>query len=532
LLVYLARRPDEVISREELEGAVWQGTVVSYDSLTGAIRKLRGVLQDDRRRPLYIETVPKRGYRFIAPVQAMPLRADGTENTAQDANPPPPEPPKLDKSLRPGLLKFLVPTLFLLLALAGAIWAHRTFFPSSELFSVATPVPIAVLPFARLGGVVMPDHFAEGITDDIITRLATLPGLAVIARDSTFLYQPGETDVRKVARELNARYVIYGSVRLTAGQIRVNAHLVDPRTRLQLWAESYIADADVIGDLDLRITKGLMSALAPRLSRGMQQDLGQPSTSNSRAYDEFLVGRHRFYLYLNEAENQRAREHFETALEFDPQFALARAMLAWTYLFEALNGWGADREHTLRRALEQAGKAVQLSKPLPIAHFVRGVALRELGRLPEAMVEAKKALSADPSYANAHLLLATLLYRTGRFDAGLARIRTAMSLNPHHPYNYYFHLGQIQYALGQYAEAAEAFRQGLESNPASERLHVWLAASLAEIGDTSEARWEVEQVLLSNPTYSIAQIEGQLPYRRTVWVSQFLDRLRDVGLGP
>jgi adenylate cyclase len=527
LLVYLAARPNEVVSRHELEAAVWQGTVVGYDSVTGAIQKLRRVLEDDRRSPRYIETLSKRGYRFVAPVQA-------AEPALKDADPPhhPPRFPIRTAAPWTGPYRLLDFALLLLIALSAAgLWVSRAPLTPPAPVGDASPASIAVLPFENLDGNPATDYLAEGVTDDIITGLTKLPGLAVISRDSTFLYGPRETDARAAADALDARYVLYGSIRHTRAGARINAHLVDGASRIQLWAESYTSDDDDLGDLHLRITRDLMAELAPRVSAGMQQDLGEPITADPRAYDEFLIGRQRFYLYLSEAENARAREHFETALELDPDFALARAMLAWTHAFDAMNGWRPDREEALERSLEQAGLALDPDRPLPIAHFVRGLALRELGRFPQATVEAEKAIAADPSYANAHLLLATLLYHGGRPEAGLERIRTAMALNPHHPYNYHFHLGQMYYTLGRYDDAIRAFRRGLESNPASERLHVWLAASLAEVGDMDEARWEAEQVLLANPDFSIAQVEANFPYTRSAWVSRLTDQLRAAGLG-
>jgi adenylate cyclase len=266
------------------------------------------------------------------------------------------------------------------------------------------------------------------------------------------------------------------------------------------------------------------------LADGAQQNLGNPTTTDPEAYEEFLIGRQRFSRFFNEAENAQAREHFETALKLDPGFTQARAMLARTHAFDAMNDWGADREQSLRQALADARQALQQDDALPVAHFVRGLAFRELGDYPQAMSEADKALASDPSNANAHLLMATLLYRNGQPEAGLKHIETAIALNPHHPSNYSFRLGQMYYALSRYTEAIDAFRQGLEGNPASERLHLWLAASLAETGEIDAAKWEAEQILLENPGFSIAQAKDEFPYTQAVWVSRLLERLREVGL--
>ena len=205
-------------------------------------------------------------------------------------------------------------------------------------------------------------------------------------------------------------------------------------------------------------------------------------------------------------------------------------MLAWTYAYDALNGWSEDREASLHRALELANKAVSLNSALPVAYFVAGLAYRELGEYIKAYVEAEKAIENDPSYANAHLLLATLLVLAGRPEEGLERIRRAMRINPHHPYNYTLHLGQALYILGRYDEAVIAFEEGLATNPASQRLHVWIAAAYAQAGDIESAEWEVEQILTMDPDFSLKRIEATFPFKNSADRERILEGLRKAGL--
>ena len=148
----------------------------------------------------------------------------------------------------------------------------------------------------------------------------------------------------------------------------------------------------------------------------------------------------------------------------------------------------------------------------------------------KALVEAEKAIEYDPNYANAYVLLATLLYYAGRPEESLERIKKAMRLNPHHPYNYTFHLGQAYYILERYDKAIEAFNNGIASNPASERLHLWLAAAHAQSGDIDEAEWEADQVLTLNPDFSLRRMQQAFPFKDPADREHFLVGLRKAGL--
>ncbi|HYQ70381.1 MAG TPA: tetratricopeptide repeat protein [Gammaproteobacteria bacterium] len=193
----------------------------------------------------------------------------------------------------------------------------------------------------------------------------------------------------------------------------------------------------------------------------------------------------------------------------------AHAMLARTYAFAAMNGWADDRKAALQQAVNIATSAIEIRPTLPLAYFVRGLAYREQHEYVKALVEAQTAIKYDPSYANVHVLLATLLYYAGSPEEGLENIRKAMQINPHHPYNYHFHLGQACFVLHRYQEAIDAFKEGLASSPASERMRVWLAAALAQSGDIDSAHWEAEQIVSGNPDCSIERMTQAFPFKKS-----------------
>jgi TolB-like protein/DNA-binding winged helix-turn-helix (wHTH) protein/Flp pilus assembly protein TadD len=525
VLAFLASRPGEVVSREALEAAVWAGTVVGYDTVTGAIQKLRRAFDDSPRQPRIIETLSKKGYRLLEPV--IPL-----------IEPSPSAPPAIDESFseqnqrsrsppRLGLASLAIALLFVVAALT---WLRPWVTGDSNTHALEpSPKSVAVLPFDNLSGDPDQEYFVDGMTDDLITYLAKIPDLFVIARDSTFIYKGQPLDSRKVADRLGVRYLLRGSVRKTGQNVRINAQLIDASKGNHIWAESYDMHIGGIFEVQDRIIQRIVSALAARMNVPEREELGRPKTKSHEAYDSFLQGRQRFFHYANKDENRKARELFTKAVEFDPDFAMAYAMLAWTHAFDAMNGWSQAREQSLLHARELATKALTLEEALPLAYFVIGLSYRETGEYLEALVEAEKAIRYDPNYANAHVLLATLLYYAGRPEEGLEQIKKAILLNPHHPYNYTFHLGQAYYILRRYDEAIEAFQQGLDTNPASERLHVWLAAAYAQAGFTDEAEWEADQVLTLNPTFSIERMQETFPFKDPADLAHFQSGLRKAG---
>lgn len=523
VLVYLARRPGQVVSREELEAAVWRGRVVSYDALSNVIIKLRKAFNDDPKHPRIIETLSKRGYRLAAPVGQPEERTETTETASHNRA----RAQARNHWIRVGAAS----TLVVLVAVVGAF-----FWQSSWKATVGMggdqvrPKSIVVLPFVNLSGDRGQDYFADGVTDDLITGLAKNSDLLVIARDSAFVYKDQSLDVHQAAERLNVRFVLHGSVRRVGQRVRINAQLIEAASGAHLWADRYDGEMGAVLNMQDKITQNIMSALAVKVGGGERQDLGAPLTHSIEAYDYFLRGRQHFYLYLNRTENKKARELFHKAAQADPNFAMAYAMLAWTHAFDAMNGWSDKPEQSLRDANDLAAKAISLQKAMPVAYFVAGLAYRESGEYAEALVEAEKAIQYDPNYANAHVLLATLLYYSGRPQEGLERIQKAIQLNPHHPYNYSFHLGQAYYILRRYDEAIEAFKGGIESNPTSERLHVWLAAAYAQSGDIEEARWEATQVLTLNPGFSRVRIQKAFPFKNPADREHFLDGLRKAGL--
>ncbi|MES9823350.1 MAG: winged helix-turn-helix domain-containing tetratricopeptide repeat protein [Candidatus Thiodiazotropha endolucinida] len=521
VLAFLARQAGEVVTREELEQTVWAGRVVSYDALTRTIQKLRKALQEDPRNPRIIETLPKRGYRLIVPVESIRERAALSSilpNTSRGLPIP------------KWTVKAAIGLIFMTAMLISFLWIQASRISEFQGQDGAPANSIAVLPFINLSRDSEQYYFSDGLTDDLITSLARNPSLFVISRDSSFIYKGEVGNHQEVAKKLNVRYILSGSVRKEDDQIRINAQLTDTESGNHIWGERYSGEHEDIFILKDKITDQITIALAEKTGTISAPSIENPQKiSNPEAYDYFLHGRNRFFQYANKTENQKARELYLKALELDSDFALAYAMLAWTYAFESMNGWSNVREDSLKRAKELAAHAIALDETTPVAYFISGLVHREQGEYIKAAGNAQKAIDIDPNYANAYVLMATLHYYNGRPKEGLVLIRKAMRLNPHYPYNYPFHLGQAYYILQQYEEAINAFQQGLRSNPNSERMHVWLAAAYAQFGLADDADWEVEQVLLMNPHFSIVRIIDAFPFNEPEDLQHFVEGLKKAG---
>jgi TolB-like protein/DNA-binding winged helix-turn-helix (wHTH) protein len=517
VLLYLAAHQGQVVSRTELEAEVWSGSVVSYDALAGAIQKLRKAFGDDARDPRVIETLSKRGYRLLAAVRPFQDTAERVPKT--------PKMPFVSRLAGPGAMGLLLTLVVVALALAWFGYWNDVKVVSEKDRQYNG---IAVLPFDNLSGDPNLEYFADGVTDDLITELAHSPHLLVIARDSTFHYKGKPLDVQRLADRLNIRYILHGSVRRDGDQVRINAQLVDAPTATHLWAERYTGELQDVFTMEKQIAQRVLSTLVP--GNSAQAEPQPDRTDDPRAYDYFLLGRNRFFHYANREENLKARAFYEKAIELDPKFAMAYAMLAWTHAFAAMNGWSESKERSLAQAQALSVKAIEMQSDLPVAYFVNGLAYRERGEYMKALVEAEKAIRIDPNYANAHVLLASLLYYAGRPREGLQRIQHAMRLNPHYPYNYPFHLGQAYFILADYKKAIDALQEGIDTNPASERLHVWMAAALALAGDVGEAHWETEQVLALNPEFSVQRMAKTVPFAHAADRDRFVDGLHRAGL--
>ena len=486
VLEYLAARPGQVVSRQELEDTVWAGTVVGYDAISNAIIKLRKAFGDDAHAPQIIETIPKTGYRLIAPVekiapQAQPQEVSGVSGDEVG------EASGTVVSDRPAYWKTgIVPVTALLLLLAVALLVFKPWVAREEPASVermALPLPekpsIAVLPFTNMSDDPQQEYFADGMTEDLITDLSKVAGLFVVARNSVFTYKGRAVKVGQIAEELGVRYVLEGSARRADDRVRINAQLIDALSGGHVWAERYDGDLEDIFALQDQITLSIVDEIAASLDLGNREETSSSIEVNAEAYDLYLKG-WGHYRAGGPADHARAVALYREALEIDPEFARARAALAAALVDIHKNRWWQESLDTVYYlSFEQTRQALLSSKKLPIAltHQVASefYAFYD-GNARRALDEAGKAIEANPNDPAGYLALAYALLKDDRAAEAEAQMRTAMRLDPHYPPKYLFRLGQIQFHQGQYAAAVESLQRAVTRNPNDDWMQLYLAA--------------------------------------------------------
>ena len=520
VLEFLARRPNEVVSRTDLEKEIWGGRAVGYEALNRTVALLRKALGDDSRQPRFIETLSKKGYRLIASVRhpdaiSAPANRGAGEKSKQ-----------IDFYLKGRNAVIAVILLAVaIISFGGVHWWMPPDSADSNLRQSSAPVSIVVLPFNNLSSDPDQSYVADGIADSLITDLTKISGLFVIARHTAFKYRGESWDATSLARDHQVRFVLHGSVQREADTLRVNAQLTDATTGHEMWAERYDGSVQDILGLQDRIAQNVVSTLAVNLTAEETAELAMQDTDNLEAYEYFLRGRERYFRFSRE-DNEAARRFYLKAIELDPNFARAYAMLALTYRQDVVSGWSDNREQVLSAAMALAEKAISLNEGIPEAYFVKGLVHRERKEFFDAILAADKAVEIDPNYADGHIVAGSVMYLAGRAEEGLQLVEKAMRLNPHSPHNYQLCQGQALYVMGSYDEAADAFERGVERYPKSERLHLWLAATYAQIGEDERAAKEMDLVHALNPEFSPSFLEQGSAFRYRTDLENFLDGVR------
>ncbi len=386
---------------------------------------------------------------------------------------------------------------------------------------------IAVLPFNNMSGDPEQEYFADGISEDIITDLSKVSALFVIARNSTFIYKGRAVQVQEVSRELGVRYVVEGSVRKAGNRVRITAQLIDGMSGGHLWADRYDRDLTDIFALQDEITKKIVAALQVKLTEREQEQVVHRYTENVEAYDHFLRGRDQ--VRATNVTNAQARAMFERAIELDPRFAAAYAILSFCHWRDWFNQWSEDPQ-SLEHAFKAAQKSVTLDDSLPLARSSLAWAHLWKGHHEQAISEAKCAVSLDPNFAEGYARLGEILSLAGRPEEGLDLVEKAMHLDPHFPPNYLIYLGHAYYVMGRHEEAVAALKRSLTHNLDFLHPHRTLAVIFGELGRNEEAHAEVAEILRINPRASLESQRERMAFFDRAVSDQYLENLRRAGL--
>jgi adenylate cyclase len=432
----------------------------------------------------------------------------------------------------------------ILIVIAAAIAVWRSYFrptpPPLEVaskekmaFSLPDKPSIAVLPFANMSGNADQDYFCDGITDQIITSLSMIPRLFVIARNSTFVYKGKAVKVGKVAEELGVRYVLEGSVQKSKDRVRILVQLIDAIKGIHLWSERYDRDLKDLFVLQDEIARQIMTALQVKLTEGEYASGVAATTSNLKALECFWRAVEHFFRFAKE-DNAAARQWTQKAVELDPKFAGAWALMGWTHLLEVIFGWSKSPVQSKERALECAQRAIGLSDSCAKAYDLMSFINLLNRKFDEAIENGEKAVRLNPNDPTMLENLGVIMHFNGKIDESIALIKNAMRLCPSYPAFYLYHLSTSYFLAGRYQEALAASELLLaradkgEFNPSL--AHLALAEVYIGLGQDDKARAHAEEVLKINPNYSLADVRKRSLYRDPAHLERLIDALRKAGL--
>jgi TolB-like protein/Tfp pilus assembly protein PilF len=482
ILALLISQPTKVVTREELRQEIWgQDTFVDFEhNLNFSVRQIRAALHDDAEKPRFIETLPRRGYRFIAEVeQVLPEAAKRIQS-------------------------------------------------------------LAVLPLENLSQDPEQEYFADGVTDELITELAKIRALRVISRTSVQQFKRVRKPLREIARRLNVDAVVEGTILRWGNRVRITAQLIDARREEHLWAESYERDLGDVLRLQAEVAQAISGQIHITLKAEEQCRLRPARRIDPAAHECYLRGRY-FWNKRSEESLCRAQKYFEQAIDNEPGYALAYSGLADTYFYRGYAFGRMAPKDAMPKARAAALKALELDEALAESHV--SLALVRFffdWDWSGAEREFKRALELNPNYATTHHAYSALLASTGRKQEGIAEAQRALELDPLSiPINNI--LGEIYMCAGECKQAIEQYRKAIEMDPNVWLPHENLGVALEEIGKDAEAvdeylkaravSGESPEVLreLRNE-YEASGLRGfrqkQVELERARWEGQHLDTFR------
>jgi TolB-like protein/DNA-binding winged helix-turn-helix (wHTH) protein len=509
LLLALIRAAPNVVSLDELMRLVWPGVVVSPETVSQRIKLLRDALDDDPRIPRYIAVLRGRGYQVVAAVEEIsdhevshePINhqrrnsdaraLDGTEAgergvQSDDANP------------------------------------ARV---QSAPIVVPARVGICVLPFANLSGDPQQEYFSDGITEDIITELSRWRLLAVRSRSASFRYRGLAVDIKQVARELNVRFVVEGSVRRVGTRIRINAQLIDNETGNHVWAEKFDRDLGELFAVQDQVVQTIVSTLVGRVHVSDVERARRKPASGLAAYECVLKGN---ALSWDDPEGlAEAKRLFKKAIEIDPGYGHAHALLAATLWNEWQTDLGSS-DAVLQEAFILAKRAVELDEKESTCLSMLGWAHMLRRSFDLALQLTRRAVEMNPNNQwNAADMGGVLLY-VGQAEEALIWFKRSKDIDPYFNEPWYWRsIGFAHMILHRYQEAVAAFDY-MSARPY--RVIACMAGCHARLADMDRAKSSAAECLAMKPDFSIVQVIARLPFKNPADAATLADSMRLAGL--
>jgi TolB-like protein/DNA-binding winged helix-turn-helix (wHTH) protein/Tfp pilus assembly protein PilF len=519
ILAMLLERPGEVITREEIRSRLWPGnTFVDFDhSLNTAVMRLRDAIGDSAESPRFIETLPKRGYRFIAPVEVSP--ASVSENRMPTSGVPAGAAPGFNEMKgrvtpaeafsangAPSPAKnrawklSLSGAAALCTVMLGAIALYylRSYVPSS---AEAHPVKsVVVLPLENLSGDKDQEYFADGMTDALIADQAKIRSLRVISRTAAMGYKGIHKPLSEIAKDLKVDAVVEGTVLRSGNRVRITAELIRVATDQHLWVETYESTLGDVLTLQNQVASAIVNEIRISLTPEEQKRLTDTHHVNEEVYENYLKGRYYYSTHRSDQGLNKAIEYFQRATERDPKYALAYAGLANCYGIMGSTVVGTmSATEAAPKARAAALKAIDLDPGLAEAHA--GMATVQFNYDWDWLGAARgfqRAIALNPSYATAYQRYSLYLMAIGHSRESIAMMNRARELEPMSP-SMNFSLGWRLYLAREYAQAVEQLRNTIEMDPSFGVAHLALGQAYEQQHAYSQAIAELEKAVeLSN----------------------------------
>lgn len=536
ILEELVKRPGEVVTREHLISRLWPTGVVEFDTgLNSAMRKLRIALGDDAETPRYIETLPRKGYRFIAKLDAGQAPATQTPSAQIPVLPPHyvPTPYETGPTIgrrasdrRAPIRRLALGFGSLLVAVVLAVIAWRMpggFFeskPSEETFPT-----IVVLPLVDMSSDRNEQALCDGLTEELSNWLAHIPTLRVVARTSAFSFKDKNTDVRTIGKELGATHVLEGSVRRSGAQLRITVQLIAAETGLHLWSRSFDLPIGDIFMIEDTVSRNVAEALHLELSSDVAERWAERKADTTESLEYYLLGKQR-QRRRTAGDNLKAIEYFRRAIEGDPGYALGLVGLSES-LLNGVSLNGMPLEDVSVEVEPLINRAISVSPKLADAYATKGWLYTELYRFGDAMPLLQKAISLNPNDAASHRYLGLLFDRRGEPDEAMEHYSLAAQLDPLDFISQVFRCQELV-DLGEFKEANRACEIARTLDP----LNLWGPLATAWVaraqGQTAEALQWIEAARKLAPTeVSLAsqEIELLLTLRRVADARAVADKL-------
>ncbi len=487
LLHFLVCNRDRFVSKDDLIAGVWDGRIVSDSTLSSRLTAARQAIGDSGEAQRLIRTVPRRGFRFIAPVSEHKNGSGGLDLLA----------------------------------------ASRQAEPGSSL---ADKPSIAVLPFQNLSDDVTQEYFVDGIVEDITNALSQFRQLFVTARSSSFAYKGRKVDVKQIGLELGVRYLLEGSIRKAAGQVRITAQLIDAQTAVQLWADHFDGTLGQVFELQDQVTTSVVGVVAPKIEQAEIDRARRKTTASLDAYDYYLHGVATSYQDTREA-NDEAIRLFGKAVELDPDFAAAYGMAALCYVSRRWKFWTIDTQREAAETLRLVDRAAELGRndamALSAAGMAAGLVVRDLDR---AVFLLDRSLSLNPNLAISWVRSSWVRTFLGQFDLAVEHASRAIRLSPLDRFlvGMQSAIAFAHFCAGRTEQSLMWAEKAVKEQPTFAPGLRLLAASNVSLGRMNEAEHAVARLREIGSIVPISKFE-HFPFRDQQYVANYAAALRRAG---